>query len=205
MSMTTSTEHVLVVPTSSFHQIGHFQGFNADYKPYVDGLLDPQLTSYRPRPEMEVDPSFKQLIPYCVFKHEDTNGNVAIFQYTRGKKQGEKRLHAKRSIGIGGHISTLDQGEDSPYEVGMKRELEEEVIIDTDFESRCVGLINDDENEVGKVHLGIVHLIQVTQPRVKSRETEIEDAGFLPVEEVLSELEQFETWSQICLRALFDH
>ena len=203
MSTTTTIEHVLVVPTEAFHSVGHFQGFRSEYQPYIDQLLDPKLTSYRPRDEMENDPSFKQLIPYCIFRFESADGEVSLFQHTRGKKQGEKRLHAKRSVGIGGHISTLDQGEDSPYEVGMKRELDEEVAIDTAYDINCVGLINDDENEVGKVHLGIVHLIDVDEPAVKSRETEIEEAGFQTITEIMSQIDHYETWSQICLKALF--
>lgn len=203
MSSTTTTEHVLVVPTELFHTIGHFQGFKADYQPYIDQLLDPKHTSYRPRDEMEVDPSFKQLIPYCIFRHTTASDEASLFQYTRGKKQGEKRLHAKRSVGIGGHISTLDQGENSPYEVGMQRELDEEVIIDTAYKIECVGLINDDENEVGRVHLGIVHLIDVAEPKVKSREIEIEEANFKPVNDIFDSIEHYETWSQICLKALF--
>jgi len=203
MSTTTTTEHVLVVPTSLFHSIGHFQGFSSNYQPYVDQLLDPRHTSYRPRDAVETDPSFKQLIPYCIFRHQVAGAEVELFQYMRGKRQGDKRLHAKRSVGIGGHISTVDQGENSPYDTGMQRELDEEVDIGTAYQSKCVGLINDDENEVGKVHLGIVHLIDVAEPIVQAREADIEEAGFQTVERIMSQIEQYETWSQICLTALF--
>jgi predicted NUDIX family phosphoesterase len=194
------TEQVLVVPTAIFHECGHFQGFSADVDTYLKTLLDPIHTSYRPRSEMETDPSFKQLIPYCIFRHRDADGNVSIFQYTRGKGQGEARLHSKRSIGIGGHISSLDANEDSPYDQGMQRELEEEVQINTPFEQACVGMINDDETEVGKVHLGVVHIFDVAEPNVKSNETDIIESGFTPIKEILSDIESFETWSQICLR-----
>jgi predicted NUDIX family phosphoesterase len=194
------TEQVLVVPTAIFHECGHFQGFSADVDTYLKTLLDPIHTSYRPRSEMETDPSFKQLIPYCIFRHRDADGNVSIFQYTRGKGQGEARLHSKRSIGIGGHISSLDANEDSPYDQGMQRELEEEVQINTPFEQACVGMINDDETEVGKVHLGVVHIFDVAEPNVKSNETDIIESGFTPIKEILTDIESFETWSQICLR-----
>lgn len=194
------TEQVLVVPTAIFHECGHFQGFSADVDTYLKTLLDPIHTSYRPRSEMETDPSFKQLIPYCIFRHRDADGNVSIFQYTRGKGQGEARLHSKRSIGIGGHISSLDANEDSPYDQGMQRELEEEVQINTPFEQACVGMINDDETEVGKVHLGVVHIFDVAGPNVKSNETDIIESGFTPIKEILTDIESFETWSQICLR-----
>lgn len=200
---TVSVEHVLVVPTTAFHQLGHFQGFSTDTQKYLSNLLVPELTSYRPRGEMEQDPGFKQLIPYVIFRHRDAAGRVSLFQYTRGKGQGEKRLHAKRSVGLGGHISSDDSSCDNPYEEGMRRELAEEVAIDTPYRATLAGLINDDLTEVGKVHLGVVHIFDVESPDVSPREDEIVDAGFRPVEELLAEIEQFETWSQICLRALF--
>jgi predicted NUDIX family phosphoesterase len=198
-----ATEHVLVVPTAVFHELGHFQGFSGDTERYLRGLLDPAHTSYRPRAEMEQDPSFKQLIPYVIFRHHDAAGQTHLFQYTRGKGQGEARLHAKQSIGIGGHISADDCVAECAYDEGMRRELEEEVAIDTPYRSRMVGLINDDQTEVGKVHLGVVHLLDVDRPAVEPRESEIIEAGFRPVSELLADLSRFETWSQICLKALF--
>ena len=198
-----ATEHILVVPTEVFHRLGYFQGFSGDTERYLRGLMDPAHTSYRPRAAMEQDPSFKQLIPYVIFRHRDAAGGVQLFQYTRGKGQGEARLHAKRSIGIGGHISADDSAAASAYEEGMRRELEEEVAINTPYSSRMVGLINDDQTEVGKVHLGVVHLVDVERPAVQPRESEIIDAGFRPVPELLADIARFETWSQICLKALF--
>src|SRR5262249_40372971 len=145
-----ATEHVLVVPTPVFHRLGHFQGFCSDVDRYFRDLLDPAHTSYRPRSAMEQDPSFKQLIPYVIFHHRDPSGRTLLFQYTRGKGQGESRLHAKRSIGVGGHISADDAAQTNAYDEGMRRELEEEVMIDTPYRSQVVGLINDDETEVGR-------------------------------------------------------
>jgi predicted NUDIX family phosphoesterase len=200
------TEQVLVVPTALFHDLGYFQGFSSEVEKYLDELFSPEHTSYRPRGEMEEDPTHKQLIPYCIFRHTDDAGQQSVFVYTRGKGQGESRLHAKRSVGVGGHISSDDaeQGGDiHPYEEGMRRELEEEVSIETPYRERCVGLINDDETEVGKVHLGVVHIFDVEQPKVYSRETDILSTGFQPVSELLDDLSGFETWSSICLEALF--
>jgi predicted NUDIX family phosphoesterase len=199
-----STEHVLVVPTELFHSLGHFQGFSTDTARYLAELLKPAHTSYRPRGEMEEDPSFKQLIPYCVFRHVDAAGRENVFVYTRGKGQGEGRLRSKRSVGIGGHISSDDShAGDNVYQEGMRRELDEEIFIDTAYTERCVGLINDDETPVGQVHLGVVHLFDVEEPAVRPRESEIIESGFVPVEELLADMSGFETWSQICLRALF--
>jgi predicted NUDIX family phosphoesterase len=210
-------EHVLVVPTTLFHSLGHFQGFTADVDRYLPGLLESDQVSYRPRSAMEEDSSFKQLIPYMLFCHIQPSGSVHLFQYTRGGGQGEVRLHAKRSVGIGGHISTLDaesgcgektgvadrSGHAGVYREGMQRELAEEVVIETHYTEKCVGMINDDETPVGKVHLGVVHRFDVQSPNIRANENEIQGAGFRPVEEIIAELDQFETWSRIVVRALF--
>jgi predicted NUDIX family phosphoesterase len=206
-TMSTDTvEQILVIPTELFRRLGYFQGFSSDVDRYLAELFSPRHISYRPRPAMERDPSFKQLIPYVIFRHRDHRGRETVFQYTRGAGQGEGRLHRKRSVGIGGHISAVDAGSDgngNPYEEGMRRELEEEVAIETPYTARCVGLINDDQTEVGQVHLGVVHLFDVEQPAVCPRETEIIECGFRSVEEILADMTGFETWSQICMQALF--
>jgi predicted NUDIX family phosphoesterase len=199
----THTEQVLVIPTHLLHELGYFQGFTANVGRYLEELQNPRNASYRPRSEMEQDPSFKQLIPYTIFRYKDSAGQSFVFHYTRGTGQGEARLHRKRSIGIGGHISVDDAGTPDPYSEGMRRELDEEVVIDSPYREQCVGLINDDQTEVGKVHLGVVHLLDLERPHVRPRETEIVAAGFAPPPELLAEMAAFESWSQICLKALF--
>ena len=200
------TERVMVVPTELFHCLGYFQGFTGEVDRYLGELLSPENTSYRPRGEVEDDPGFKQLIPYVIFRHTNEQSRQTVFQYTRGSGMGEGRLHRKHSVGIGGHISAVDAdsgGDGTPYEEGMRRELEEEVRIDTPYTSRCVGLINDDQTEVGSVHLGVVYLFDVERPAVSPNEDEIIESGFRQVDEILADMTGFETWSEICMRALF--
>ena len=120
-------EHILVVPTSLFNDIGYFQGFSDQVEVYFDRLLNATDASYQPRSLMEPDPSFKQLIPYVVFRFVDENGEASFFQYLRGSGQGEARLHSKRSVGVGGHISSDDAHQTEPYLAGMTRELDEEI------------------------------------------------------------------------------
>lgn len=206
----TIAERVLVVPTEVFHRLGHFQGFSSDVDGYLEELLDPASVSFRPRDEVEDDPGFKQLIPYVIFRHHGRSDGAAVFQYTRGTGQGEGRLHSKKSVGIGGHISDIDLpgagstgGNGGVFEEGMRRELEEEVEIDTPYRARCVGMINDDETPVGSVHLGMVYLFDVERPAVTPRESEIIECGFRRVGEILEDLDGFETWSRICMKALF--
>ncbi len=164
-------ERVLVAPTALFRRLGYFQGFCGNVEPYLNALLRPENMSFRPRDQVEKDPSYKQLIPYMIFRHLDPASRATVFQYTRGKGQGEGRLHSKRSVGIGGHISAIDagiEGGHNPYEEGRQRELEEEVAVESPYHGRCVGLINDDETEVGTVHLGVVHLFDVDRPAIWS-------------------------------------
>ena len=198
-------EQVLVVPTQIFHALGCFQGFSTDVDRYRNVLLDANNVQFRPRSEVEIDPNFKQLIPYMIFCHTDSLGNISVFQYVRGKGMGESRLHQKRSIGIGGHIAAEDKGERSNdvYREGMLRELHEEVVLKTAFTEQCVGLINDDSTEVGSVHLGIVHRFDVAEPNVISNEPDLIESGFMPLDDLRSRRGQMESWSAISLDALF--
>jgi len=199
-------EDVLVVPRALFDRVGAFQGFCADTAAYLPALLDRRHTSWRPRATVEDDPSFKQLIPYCVLCWRDRAGAPHYFAYTRGGGQSEARLRAKRSVGIGGHISSTDgaHGDDTSYEAGMQRELAEEIAIGGAWTARCAGLINDDSNAVGSVHLGIVHVLELERPDVASRESELVECGFEPLAQLLADRERFETWSQITLDALHE-
>jgi predicted NUDIX family phosphoesterase len=198
-------ERVLVVPTHIFHSLGYFQGFCTDVDRYRDVLLDARNVQFRPRNEVESDPGFKQLIPYMIFCHTDSSGNIHIFQYVRGKGMGESRLHHKRSIGIGGHISDEDREQHfgDVYRDGMLRELHEEVVLNTAFTETCVGLINDDSTEVGRVHLGIVHRLDVAEPNIISNEPDLIESGFMPLGELKKCREQMESWSSISLDAIW--
>lgn len=197
-------EEVLVVPRAVLEELGIFQGFCGEPGRYLAALLDPTRTSWRTRGTVEEDPSFKQLIPYCLLRWHDADGEPRYFAYTRGGGQQETRLRAKRSLGIGGHISSIDgeHGDDLSYASGMQRELEEEVSIGGGFHSCCVGLINDDATPVGSVHLGIVHLLDLERPDVASREADLVDGMFQTLAELQADREQFETWSQIVLEAV---
>jgi predicted NUDIX family phosphoesterase len=193
-------ERVLVVPSAELDRLGRFQGFSSEADRYISALLVPELMQYHPRSVVEDDPGYKQIIPYVVFQCKES-----VFCYTRGKSQGEARLHQLRSLGVGGHVSEQDaQGGKNleAYEAAMRRELAEEVAVTSAGRIRRVGLINDDSTPVGRVHLGVVHLFELEQPRVTPREEGLADAGFLSLSNVLSIQREFETWSQICIDSI---
>lgn len=196
-------EQVLVVRRSLLEEVGVFDGIRTDgLEAAVSRLLDPGNHFFMDRAEAENDPSHKQLIPYCVFRCGDR-----ILHYTRGKAGGESRLHAKISIGVGGHVNPVDMdggktGADA-YHAAVTREIEEELDLPEEHGHRIIALLNDDSNPVGQVHLGIVHLIDLKSDAVASREDALTDLAFTPLAELGGPLfERLETWSQFCIRHL---
>lgn len=188
-------ECVLVIPTERLHAAGYFHGFRPADESFRAAILEPAAFSFRPRSEVETDPTFKQLIPYVVLKCGD-----AVFHYRRGAAGTEKRLASKCSVGIGGHISEADAaGGDDPYRTGMMRELTEEVEIGCGWTERFLGFIHDDRTPVGAVHLGVVHLFELESPSARSREDALADAGFAPRAELVAARDEFESWSQFVL------
>ena len=163
-------EQVLVVPRATFEEAGYFQGHREGGDHYLNAFMKPGVSSFMDREAAENDPSHKQIIAYAIFCHQGR-----ILHYTRGGSGGEARLHDKGSIGIGGHINPVDRqsGHDdvSTYLAGVEREIREELVIDGSCTQRVLGVINDDSNDVGAVHLGIVHLlslIHISEPTRRS-------------------------------------
>lgn len=200
---TQTEEHILVVPESVVTSIGTIVGFEADVDRFLPSILRSDQLSFQPRSQMEADPSYKQLIPYVLLEWND-NGVTKLFTYTRGGGGGEARLHAKRSVGIGGHISREDAADGTdPYSTGMQRELSEEVQLESGYQESRVGLLYDPSNDVGKVHLGVVHKFVLDEPHVKSNEAELAEGGFVSIDELRNDIDRLETWSQLAITALY--
>ena len=196
-----SDENVLVVRRSLFDELGSFHGLNFEPEKYLSALLSRGNNFFLPRAQAETDPSHKQIIPYALIAHGDT-----VLHYVRGKKAGEQRLVAKGSIGIGGHLNDTDESlfawDEHAYRAGVEREVNEEIKIESPFEDRIVALLNDDTTEVGRVHLGIVHVFRLAEPKVQKREAMITNLSFLNRQQLLAVRGNLETWSQLCVDSL---
>jgi predicted NUDIX family phosphoesterase len=192
---------VLVSRAEAINCLDRFQGYKLDVYEYLKVLLDPSNNFFMDRDLAEHDAKYKQIIPYVVLRYRNS-----IFNYVRGKKSSETRLVAMRSIGVGGHIEPIDQSlfssDRDMYLEAARREVNEEVKLDTIYREQVVALINDDSTEVGKVHLGIMHIWDVAEPKVTKREGLITQAGFVHIEELKKSLDELETWSQIALEVL---
>jgi predicted NUDIX family phosphoesterase len=143
---------------------------------------------FRPRGEVEDDPSWKQVIPYVVLRD-----GARIFLMRRSRAGGDPRLHERYSIGVGGHVNP----EDGDLQGGLLREWQEE--IDAAFvpEFRLLGLLNDDTDPVGAVHLGVVYEADAAGRPVAVRETHKLAGEFATLDEVRAVVDRMETWSQL--------
>jgi predicted NUDIX family phosphoesterase len=196
-------EEVLVVERRVFEDVGTFQGLQFDVDKYIKKLFVRGVSRFMTRSQVEKDPSFKQIIPYVIMSH-----NGKYLTYVRGVRAGETRLVAKRSIGIGGHINPVD---DLPlynndfyktYLDAVNREVAEEVSVETTHTDCIVALLNDESNEVGSVHLGIVHFWTLAEPKVSRKEQMITQMTFMTPTELQQVKDTMETWSQLCLSGL---
>ena len=199
--MTDPVENILCVPRKVLDELGAFEGLSLAVDRYMPALLDPANNLFLPRPAAEEDPTHKQIIPYLVIRCGDR-----YLHYVRGKSGGEARLHAKGSIGIGGHINDGDTRaahfDPEAYNRAVERELNEELVVPAGYRQTVSALINDDSTEVGRVHLGIVHIIDVDTTKIEAREDAIRDIEFLGAAELDSRRERLEVWSQILLGGL---
>jgi predicted NUDIX family phosphoesterase len=187
------TESVLVLPRDRVPGGCDFTGVREADAAVLAGLRAALIEHGRflDRPMAEESPDWKQLIPYVVVRDAEW-----VFLMDRTDAGGDARLHRKASIGVGGHLNPVDEGED-PLMVGLQREWAEELVAAWEPEFRLVGLLNDDSNPVGAVHLGVVFEVQAAGRPVAVRETDKLSGGFVPPSDVLAAWDRLETWSQL--------
>ncbi len=199
-------ENILVIKRKVLERAGMFNGLAFDVERYLGEIFVPGVPRFMPRSKAEKDPSYKQIIPYVIMACDGK-----YLSYVRGAKAGEKRLLGNMSIGIGGHINPIDADNSSlfaylyeNYLTAVEREVAEEVSVETGHSDRIVALLNDDSNEVGSVHLGIVHYWVLNEPKVSKREQMITRMDFKTADELRKVRDTMETWSGLCVDKLGD-
>jgi len=192
-------ERVLCFERKLFEELGVFQGINLDVEKYLPVLTSSKNLTYLNRSEAENDRRYKQLIPYVLVVCDGR-----LLRYQRGKGGQETRLRGLWSVGIGGHISEEDHSlftKDFGYVEGMRREVREEVEVEEVSES-AVAVINDDSTDVGYVHFGVVHVMQVANENVAGRRSGIASPEFIAIADAVKEASNYESWSRFCLENL---
>jgi predicted NUDIX family phosphoesterase len=185
-------ELVLVVPRAAAMGSKPWRGINSVS---LDDLLAlvRREGAFQPRSAMEVDPAFKQVIPYLVLRDR---GNYFLMRRT--KAGADTRLHDRWSIGIGGHLNPSD----ATLREGLIREWREELAARFVPDFRYVGLLNDDLTDVGRVHLGVVFEADARGRKVRVRETHKLEGGFAAPAEVAGIAGQLESWSRLAFEYL---
>jgi predicted NUDIX family phosphoesterase len=188
-------EQVLVVPRDVLPDRAAWHGLRTDGLDSFAELVERE-GSFRPRPAMEVDPSFKQVIPYLVLRDGER-----FFLMRRTRAGGDPRLHDRYSIGVGGHLNPGDRD----LSGGLRREWAEEVAADFEPEFRLVALLNDDTTEVGSVHLGAVYVADAAGRPVSIREVDKLEGTFATAAEVAAVADRLESWSRLTFEYLEAH
>lgn len=195
------TEQVLVIPAELIKDLDFSKGIITDLK-VVSSFIKEVLwssdkLSFVDRGPAEKNPELKQLIPYMVLRKGDR-----VFCYKRTKKGGEKRLHDLRSVGVGGHINPIDgqacNGE--TFWNGLERELAEEVGLTNDYTQNILGLLYDNTNEVGLVHLGIITEILVgDKAELSFKDQALSEGDFEEAKTLKKYVDEFENWSKLVI------
>jgi predicted NUDIX family phosphoesterase len=188
-------ENVLVVPTAGINPLLTGKFTPTGLPRALDYIMANH--SFRSRAIVEEDPSFKQIIPYVVVRHEN---RYLLMQRT--SRQSEKRLHGKSSIGIGGHINDLEKPApgQNVLDAGLERELEEEIHLHgRRLTHQLRGIISDDSTPVGQVHMGLVFLLETDSAEFTVNEPDLMTAEWATVEQLKARHDTMETWSQIVL------
>jgi predicted NUDIX family phosphoesterase len=184
-------ELVLGVPRDRIIGTDPWKGIRGgDVAPYLDVIASEG--TYRRRGDAELDPSWKQVIPYLLMRDGER-----VFLMQRTAAGGDARLHDLWSLGIGGHLNPEDGG----VLAGLRREFHEEMVADWDPQPRLIGVLNDDDVLVGQVHVGVVFEADAGGRELRVRETDKLRGAFVPLEQVKPVYADLETWS----RLLYDH
>jgi predicted NUDIX family phosphoesterase len=180
-------ELVLGLPRARILGDGAWRGvLYGDVASYLD--LIASHAEFRPRAQVEDDPSWKQVIPYVVLRDRGS-----LFLMRRTRAGGDRRLHERYSIGIGGHVNPGDGG----LAGGLLREWTEELDADWTPDFQLVGLLNDDTDPVGAVHLGVVFRADARGRAVRVRESEKLEGEFVAPVQILRVYDRLETWSSL--------
>lgn len=195
---------ILVVPNDIlFVNNSRFQGFkeHSTIEDFESRIL--QYKKFMRRGDAEIDFSHKQPIGYAVIVNPLTKKVYAYKRAQSNVQHGDPRLQGKWSIGTGGHIEKDADKSDNPIHSSLLREIDEEVLINGSQDIKVIGYINDENDEVSKVHFGVLYVIETDSDDVFPNNAESVHGEMMSVEEIrkLKSTPEvtLENWSHIAL------
>ncbi|MCC4721595.1 NUDIX domain-containing protein [Salinicoccus sp. RF5] len=195
-------EPILVVPRDVLFndEADAFNGFiGMNDRRYENIISTLPKFEVKRRGDMEEDPAYKQLVGYVIITSD--NGKTLVYKRLNGG--GEARLHGMLSIGVGGHMNDVPDasGIEEKLYINAGRELSEEVGLSQEQleDIEIVGLINDDDNEVGRVHIGVVFKVTVEEADVASHEEDTLELIW-EKDDQLAERSPYESWSELIIK-----
>lgn len=191
--------HILAIERGSLPMLG--DGF---HQLDLAATHDPMHLWFGPRPRLEQDEAWRQIIPYVVCRYQGR-----LVRYTRAPSGGEDRLHGKQSIGLGGHIDLADAVVTNgaidltkTVRQAANRELAEEIgqvfdVTENTPARTFAGIIIDDSNAVGRVHVGLVALVEISRLEADAIEHHLENVELVSPAQIAADIDRLENWSRI--------
>ena len=197
----------------------YFNGFVSEIGFYgIDDCHEARVrnTMLMEKDKSETSSTHKQIIPYILVCCPDEN---KLMTYRRALSGGDARLRGLLSIGVGGHIEKTDI-DASLTDTNIKcvtRELREEIglegMSEGEIEDQLIhaGYVNEDETPVGKVHFGLVYVLNISKDimdngiRINDEET-LHEVQFITFEELKAiDPTNMEFWTRLVAPFVHQH
>ena len=196
----------MAVPVKELFKDKYFEGFLSNEEYDYDKIIHEKYEFVKRGPA-ETNFEMKQPIAYCILVNPELK-KVYFYQRGSGENYNEKRLAGKISIGVGGHIEKQDV--EDPLLGSAVREVKEEVEYNGNLsEPKILGYINDDSEEVGKVHFGIAYIFETDSTVIKPKDVEMFDGELINVGEFEKKLNDsnlvIEGWTTILGPKIIDY
>lgn len=109
---------------------------------------------FLPRDDVEDDDDYLQIVPWIVVQRYDR-----LWVMERLATAEDPRLDSPWTLGISGHVEEPPTSVVDPIAWNTRKLWHDTVILDRSCRAHLVGAIKDNENQVGKHHLGLLFFI----------------------------------------------
>ena len=195
----TGKDLLLVLKNEVVFEHGQWQGFLfGEWGEYFEQLALSQ-PEWLARDEAEENPDYQQIIPWALFRVGDK-----YLELKRQQQSAHTRLYHRYSLGVGGHVFQDELEQYPDLKQWIKAKFLEEIQYQGQVLSvRCIGVVNDNSDSLGKHHFGIVYLIEGDSQTVASQKyTQLKFSSLSDMSG--SDIGFLDRWSQMVYHQLAD-